>query len=450
MTTVITLFQNSFFRNNHHSYGFISLICKYYPINNATIIKYEKFIENEDLSMNEKISWSDDFIEEHLDLLNWQILSKNKAVNWHVGLIERYKDNWFWEEEYEYNHNNDDERQYYQPGFLWHGLSENRAIPWSKELICSYLQFWDWYQLSSNPALPWSEEFIDYFSEKWDWENLSANENLPWTIDFFYKYDGKWNKRGIRKNKKVFEIKENFFNRGLVFDLDTIYGIKILSSNEKFNWTIDIIDKFRDSWDWIELSQNKSLPWSIELINRFVNYWHWHSLSFNKSIPWSTEIIEKFEKRWNWKVLSENTVLPWSIELIEKYKNKWFFGNYDLNFNSLLTRDSDGYIHTNERKIEILNKNIENGRFGLSSNTGLPWTEFLIKKYKNDWEWQGLSRNEAIPWTLNLIENYLSQWNWHYLFQNNSIVKLIMENIDDNIVTIIFENYSQYQLDEIH
>ena len=46
------------------------------------------------------------------------------------------------------------------------------------------------------------------------------------------------------------------------------------------------------------LSQNKFLPWSVELIERFTDKWEWTLLSSNGSLPWSLEFIEKFPRIW--------------------------------------------------------------------------------------------------------------------------------------------------------
>jgi hypothetical protein len=54
-------------------------------------------------------------------------------------------------------------------------------------------------------------------------------------------------------------------------------------------------------------------------------------MSSNKKIPWSVKLIEKYEDRWDWKGegLSRSEELPWSIGLIEKYDYKWFWDGYD-------------------------------------------------------------------------------------------------------------------------
>jgi hypothetical protein len=53
---------------------------------------------------------------------------------------------------------------------------------------------------------------------------------------------------------------------------------------------------------------NKSLPWSVELIERFEDKWNWYYLSENKSLPWSVELIERFEDKWEWNYLAHEAL----------------------------------------------------------------------------------------------------------------------------------------------
>jgi hypothetical protein len=45
-----------------------------------------------------------------------------------------------------------------------------------------------------------------------------------------------------------------------------------------------LIEKYKDKWDWKDLSTNKSLPWSIELIEKYNDKWDWWTLCSNKSL----------------------------------------------------------------------------------------------------------------------------------------------------------------------
>ena len=130
--------------------------------------------------------------------------------------------------------------------------------------------------ISSLKHIEWTAQFIEKYAEYWGWSSLSRNEALPWSME--------------------------------------------------------LIERFEDSWNWEYggLSSNKALPWSIALIERFVERWGWLELSMNQAIPWSIALIERFETRWDWFWLSLNQALPWSIDLLEKFKYKWSWSGLAL------------------------------------------------------------------------------------------------------------------------
>jgi hypothetical protein len=82
-----------------------------------------------------------------------------------------------------------------------------------------------------------------------------------------------------------------------------------LSKNEALPWSLELIERFVDRWDWGFLAANKGLPWSLELIERFMDRWDWGFLAANKGLPWSLELIERYEGRWNWWGISGNKAL---------------------------------------------------------------------------------------------------------------------------------------------
>jgi hypothetical protein len=48
------------------------------------------------------------------------------------------------------------------------------------------------------------------------------------------------------------------------------------------------------------LSTSYNLPWSMPLIEKYEDRWDWFSLSSNRNLPWSESLIEKYEDRWDW------------------------------------------------------------------------------------------------------------------------------------------------------
>jgi hypothetical protein len=90
--------------------------------------------------------------------------------------------------------------------------------------------------------------------------------------------------------------------------------------------------------------------------------------------------------QWSWYNLSGNPALPWTESLIEKYQDKW---NWDA------------------------------GEKCLSANPALPWSKALIQRHLQRWAWcgldekrNGLSGNPGLPWSIELIETFVSHWHW--------------------------------------
>jgi hypothetical protein len=55
---------------------------------------------------------------------------------------------------------------------------------------------------------------------------------------------------------------------------------------------------------------------------------------------------------------------------------------------------------------------------------GLPWSESLIERYKDKWDWNTLSENVALPWSESLIERYADKWDWGYLGKSEGVIKV--------------------------
>jgi hypothetical protein len=80
-------------------------------------------------------------------------------------------------------------------------------------------------------------------------------------------------------------------------------------------------------------------------------------------------------------LLSSNTSLPWSESLIERFIDKW-----DWRW--------------------------------LSKNISIPWSESLIERFKDKWDWRWLSINTALPWSGSFVERYADKWHWAWLSSN--------------------------------
>ncbi len=183
------------------------------------------------ISNNEALPWSHELIKRYKDRLPWKIFSARRFLPWSLDLIECYKDHWNWEAISQGHGLpwSPELIERYEDRWDWWLLSWNESLPWSRELIERFRDRWDWggagkvYRiafrkalrerpfaglakltedspgsrsnmpgLSGNKSLPWSLELIKQCEDRWDWWWLSRNESLPWSPELIDRYMARW------------------------------------------------------------------------------------------------------------------------------------------------------------------------------------------------------------------------------------------------------------------
>jgi hypothetical protein len=62
---------------------------------------------------------------------------------------------------------------------------------------------------------------------------------------------------------------------------------------------------------------------------------------------------------------------------------------------------------------KIIDKYIEEWNWGdLSENITLPWSDYFINKFEKFWKWEKLSGNPNLPWCYDLLKKYEKLWRW--------------------------------------
>ena len=325
----------------------------------------------------------------------------------------------------------------------WAYLSSNPTLPFNKLFLDKYLKYWDWYNLSANGNMSsqiiesykeywvwshlsgnsgsfWTKELINKFISSWDWIILSHNPSLPFSIEFIKEFEEYWSWDSLSQNGAIpwsSNILMTFEDRWEWHILSKYGGSDYPIKMNPFPWSIEIIQKFENYWDWDELSTNENIPFTVELIGFFLDKWNWSllsSLGSNWSIVktrkfiWSEELIESFKHKWDWTKLSRNNGIPWSKYILNKYKEF-------LDFEGLCEQDATTLSFSKDFIIDNWDK--WNWRT-LSSQFNVQWDDELIEKYKDRWDWQALSLNYNLPWNIYLLEKYINRWDWSYLSLN--------------------------------
>jgi hypothetical protein len=205
------------------------------------------------------------------------------------------------------------------PYWNWDYLSGNRAIDWTIELMAKYKSRFNYerYQVGND------EYWLNIkYSRSLDQSPVNQSISEQVVINKKDLYEKKLNESGPTKQKSL-RIENNASN---LFDIleehkDNL-NWEAASLNKSLPWTEELIDKYKDKWEWGHeeerpdgkafiqgLTSNPKLPWSVDLIRRFQNFWYWPDLSYSKSIPWSLELLEEFHDKWDWSILEINQTL---------------------------------------------------------------------------------------------------------------------------------------------
>ena len=290
-----------------------------------------------------------------------------------------------------------------------------KFYPFSFDEIEKYKYKLNWYWLGSNENIDWSKIPFDIFIEMYDQSGaelltICHNKKIPWTIELIEKHIDfwDWTDWGLSHNDALpwsVELLRKFEDRFSWHDLSSI----------NLNWTIELLETFDAKWNWGELSYNKYLPWSFELIQKYQHKFDFSSLCLNSKVPWDVALIEKYEEKIDWDYLSFNEGLPWDEGLIEKYQDF-------LNWKNLSQNPKLPWSET------FIVKYFESWDWDiLSINPALPWSIDFIKKYLNKWNFKKISQNTGLPWNEVLIDAFIDRWGWSNTIQNDSDAELYDE-----------------------
>ena len=247
---------------------FCDLISLLYPLSEELLDKYKSFFNWRKISSNQVLQWNEPFIDKYIDDLDWCNLTENTKLPWSLNFLEKYKSR-LWGE-------------YHEDLFCAGWLSSNESLPWSEELIEKYQEKWDWERLSAVVNIPWSVLFIERYKNKWDWECLSYNSAILKDVEICSKYHFFVTLRGDDS-------------------ADWQYCL----------WTIDDIEKNKETLSWMHLSASSTVKWTMEILIKYRDFWFWGDPN-NRNCTCGLELFR-------------NEHLPWSIELLELFEDKLYY-----------------------------------------------------------------------------------------------------------------------------
>jgi hypothetical protein len=349
----------------------------------------EGFINWEDLFLNENFIWDKDFINKYLDYFEGYNLIDVNNVDMEYLLDNLDKE--------EISH------------------SSNRInIKDNLSIIEKFEDYWDWYRLSGNDNIYWTPEYLEKYESRIDWNRIQENPNIHWTLNSIIQFKDK-----IRVYSEGGYMDVAFDTDGSMYPVTDEYDfgidrfvdneIAMILLKELFEPQL-FLDKY-SCYEFIKknlcgFSRNQKINWSLELLQKYKDIWDWDFLSKNESIVFNEEIIEIFESKWDWSELCCNRGVKWDLNLIEKYKD-----------------GTKSHIKLNNRHYEFLifGTRYEQNMFddyltiyGLDSNPSVKFDELLVIKYFDKWNWYYLLNNESVQWTKNLLLRVINTTELYY------------------------------------
>lgn len=279
------------------------------------------------VSRHHSLPWSMELLERYEDRWNWEVLSRNESLPWSLKLLERFEGRWDWKMLSKSLPWSLELLEQYEDRWDWKEISDNESLPWSLELLEQYEDRWNWWNLSFNGSLPWSLEMLARFEHRWHWDLLSANQSLPWSLDLVKRFQNKWKWGPLPCSTEVLSWLENNWEEvgpygNVIFSLKFIQALGDRSNlsdyiySEWIPWSeevLEFIERHEDDW-WL-ISLQRIRPWSMQLLERFEERWDWGGLSSNSSLSWSLEMLERFESRLNWKAVVVGRGFPEPVVL---------------------------------------------------------------------------------------------------------------------------------------
>lgn len=102
-----------------------------------------------------------------------------------------------------------------------------------------------------------------------------------------------------------------------------------------YPFDIDLLEEWEAILDWKSVSSNKHIKWSVELIKKFSDKWDWFNLWINFSILcWNAELLEKYKDKFTWDLIV-NTSIDWTIELHEKFEKYLTWSNFKYDYDMI-------------------------------------------------------------------------------------------------------------------
>jgi len=127
------------------------VICQGTNLNIYQLTDYAQYINWDALSSNCRFMWSESFINEHIEKINWKIFTESLATIETSSLVltsfrKKVLD-------------------LYSNKLDFAVLSENDSLDFTPDIIEKYKKCWNWTELINNPAIEWDEAMFKKYDK---------------------------------------------------------------------------------------------------------------------------------------------------------------------------------------------------------------------------------------------------------------------------------------------
>lgn len=135
----------------------------------------------------------------------------------------------------------------------------------NNEFMAEVLKNEAWEELSSEFA--WTEPLLEKYRSKVVWKEISRNQYIVWTASMVEKF----------RHKIDWDEFSDAYAEGL--------------------FTVEFIEKYKNCWNWKNLTRNRSVNHTTELLEQFADYWDWSEVIDYRDELFSTGFLEKYQGR---------------------------------------------------------------------------------------------------------------------------------------------------------
>jgi hypothetical protein len=292
-----------------------------------------------------------------------------------------------------------------------------------------------------NENLLWDTELIKYLDsyDLLEWGGycgFECNPHVNWLDGLIYEYADKFSTDSGKKFISKLIDSPSYLN-----NLPEIkWDWNLIISNDKIPFDSNLLNDFKDHWDWSQLSKELPENLILESIGTEKFPWDFYELSKREASFISTAILEKkaLNIYWDWPCLVNKLELQDALMIITLASNySVFHNNVFLTFSKTLTR---------RVPFDFIFSNLENlGEFWdwTYLTRSLPKETVLanLNELSNYWDWELLTKSIlSLDEVLSHLVIGKSLWDWAYLIE----VKLPNELLtEENFFTTVVNFINQ-------